>query len=359
MPNKTMQEIAKELGISRRVVSMVVNGNAEKHRISRDTIEKVKKYLKKRGFVPSKQATDLQSKNDKNSDSVGILYCDDLNPHQLEAYNRIVTHYNHTPRRLEIMAARRPELTRSLEEMVARGVNNLIWIHSRSPRVELENDMDLLLLLRNMKRAVMYNYHFGENGWDEILSGKKIHLIGVDRGEGTARIVRFLDGLGHRSVYVYAIREWQSETIRRAWSVFEKPGYQLVYSAAGLDTERPSSLEMTADSAREFGQTVADDLIRHMQAHKITAACFMDDEMAGHAMAELVKRGVRIPEDLTVTGFNGIRAGAAFVRPLTTLRVPVEKMVDAAVELLKEKTDNYRHCFELELLERGSHGAHG
>ncbi|QMU67418.1 substrate-binding domain-containing protein [Streptacidiphilus sp. P02-A3a] len=59
--------------------------------------------------------------------------------------------------------------------------------------------------------------------------------------------------------------------------------------------------------------------------------------MAVGAMEELSARGVRVPEDIAVTGFDGIPLGR-MVRPsLTTVRQPLRQMGEDAVRLLTER----------------------
>ena len=87
-----------------------------------------------------------------------------------------------------------------------------------------------------------------------------------------------------------------------------------------------------------------------------TAACFRDDAVAAFALARLADGGVRVPEHLTVTGFDGIELGSAFRVGLTTLRVPVREMVARVQRILATWPSGRRHRFDMELLLRGSHG---
>jgi DNA-binding LacI/PurR family transcriptional regulator len=82
----------------------------------------------------------------------------------------------------------------------------------------------------------------------------------------------------------------------------------------------------------------------------------LDDELAGFTMLELLARGVRIPADLTVTGVDGMPVAAFTPVPLTTLAVPVAGMVECAERMLADDRARRSRCFELELIERSSHG---
>lgn len=59
-----------------------------------------------------------------------------------------------------------------------------------------------------------------------------------------------------------------------------------------------------------------------------------NDQMAVGAIEELTARGVRVPEDVAVTGFDGIPLGRMVKPSLTTVRQPMREMGEQAVDLL-------------------------
>jgi DNA-binding LacI/PurR family transcriptional regulator len=93
-----------------------------------------------------------------------------------------------------------------------------------------------------------------------------------------------------------------------------------------------------------------------MTKQGVTAACFLDDEVAGFTMTEMMRQGIRIPGDISVTGFDGMPFAAALAVPLTTLSVPVRAMVDRVQHILRRDPARHRHCFPLTIVERASHG---
>lgn len=64
------------------------------------------------------------------------------------------------------------------------------------------------------------------------------------------------------------------------------------------------------------------------------------DEIALGIMAELAARGIKVPEQIAVTGFDGIAAGLISRPPLTTIRQPMEIMGRTAVEILLDKFEH-------------------
>lgn len=67
------------------------------------------------------------------------------------------------------------------------------------------------------------------------------------------------------------------------------------------------------------------------------AMLFANDQMAVGALRALERRGVRVPEDVAVTGFDGIPLSRIVRPPLTTVRQPIRRLGEQAVELLVQR----------------------
>ncbi|MEU8625150.1 LacI family DNA-binding transcriptional regulator [Streptomyces sp. NPDC048669] len=70
------------------------------------------------------------------------------------------------------------------------------------------------------------------------------------------------------------------------------------------------------------------------------AMLFANDQMAVGALRALARRGVRVPEDMAVTGFDGIPLSRIVQPPLTTVRQPIRQLGEQAVELLVQRLNN-------------------
>ena len=85
----TMEQIARELNLSRVTVSSVINDRFRERGISETTALRVRDYLAKRGYVPSRSAVDLRT---GVRSALGILYGGRLYSHLIEAFNELVGH---------------------------------------------------------------------------------------------------------------------------------------------------------------------------------------------------------------------------------------------------------------------------
>lgn len=105
------------------------------------------------------------------------------------------------------------------------------------------------------------------------------------------------------------------------------------------------------------GRTAARSLIE--SSPHVTALACANDLLALGVLQELTLHGLRVPEDIAVTGYDDIEAAAVAVVPLTSVRQPREQLGRAAAELLLEEVNDpshqHRHVmFKPELVARGS-----
>lgn len=107
-------------------------------------------------------------------------------------------------------------------------------------------------------------------------------------------------------------------------------GYLAALAAAGLSADPKHILpgDFTADS----GARAAEILLS--LTPRPTAVFCANDEMAMGLIGALARRGVRVPEDISVAGFDDIQFAACFVPAITTIRQPRRAMGQAAVALM-------------------------
>jgi LacI family transcriptional regulator len=340
----TMQDIADQLGLSRQTVSYIINGKAAQRGISEKTVEKVNAYLEETGYIPSRHALNL--KNGEKG-SIGLLHKGYLYSHLLEAFNITLGKLNWSPRPVEIMMAKKDESVSGVQELIARGTSQVIWFQNGAPEYEFTNTDILFNYLNNLETLVVYNYNFGYPEWDELLKEKGIHMIGINREKVFNEIGTFLKELGHEKAALPQLyRQHQASLFAQMEQGLRSAGMEVFFTLPDPHIKYGNP---------DYFPRMVEGIIKGMKEQGITAACFGDDDYAGHAMAELAERGVRVPDDITVTGFDGMEHAALFSIPLTTMKVPVREMVGFVEFLLTTQTDEYTHCFDAELIERKSH----
>lgn len=340
----TMLDIARELGLSRRTVSSVINAKAAERHISETTAQRVLEHLRQRGYVPSKQAVALKS---GTRGAVGVLHSGRLYSHLVEAFNRIVDEASAHPSGVEIVVVPRENIAAGFRELIARGVEKLVWIQTAPADAELQQ-AEVLLPMFAHATVVLYNHRFDQPDWDRRLIAAGAYLVGVDRCASYGKQAQFLKRLGHRYI---ALPEAHPAHMH---SALEEKVAQ--FRKHGMDVALTGPATLTTDSIPAMAVTLARRLLTAMETAPITAAVFQDDLVAGLAMAELIRKGVSVPGDLTVTGFDGLDITQLTTPPLTSLKIPVAAMVDCVLKILEKPPTSHRHCFDINLAMGGSHG---
>ncbi|WP_197067887.1 LacI family DNA-binding transcriptional regulator [Actinomyces polynesiensis] len=137
--------------------------------------------------------------------------------------------------------------------------------------------------------------------------------VDFDQEVGTREAVRHLLGLGHRTVHHVAgpAESYSAVGRERAWrSVLTEQG-------------RPVPPVVTGDWSPDSGYRATRDLLEH---ERPTALFVANDQMALGAFRALLEAGLRVPEDVSVIGFDNIDEAVAFPTPLTTVAQDWEKV---------------------------------
>ena len=340
----TMTQIAADLGLHRRTVSAIVNGKARARGVALKTERRVREHLARIGYVPSRQARDLRGGNAQARDKVGLLFGGQFHRHMTDAFRLLAQPLCRIPEHAEVVIAPSERNVENIRELVARGCTELLWMHASSDEGEIRRSGELLPLLQNFRRIVVYNYRFGFGRYEEELLGAGAHLIGVDRIGAVTRMGRLLQELGHRRVALF----------------FEGNGPVLaepLRDELGLEVFLVSETSAPDGGLVETRRTAGGELLRLRDTEGVTAAVFNSDQSAMDAMLAVEEAGLRIPRDVSMMGWSGTIYSEGLRVPLTTADIPVEAMTGKALALLEGDVPAERHVYAASLNLRGSHGA--
>ncbi len=147
-----------------------------------------------------------------------------------------------------------------------------------------------------------------------------VPLVTVDEERAGYELTRYLLGLGHRGI---ALLGWAGEPRRLG----REHGYGRAMDEAALPT-----MVREGDTTMAGGARTARELLG--QAPDVTAVVTFNDSMALGALRGLHDAGLRVPEDVSVAGFDGIPQGACSIPSLTTVELQAEAMARQAVDVL-------------------------
>jgi LacI family transcriptional regulator len=159
-----------------------------------------------------------------------------------------------------------------------------------------------------------------------------IPVVATANAAGAAQATRHLLDLGHRRIGIV--------TGRRGWTATEdrRIGYHSALAEAGVMPD--AELEVEGDWLIESGRTGAGRLL---DAAAPPTAIFAFNDNIGVGVLQAAKaRGLRVPEDLSVVGFDDTEQAPIVTPALTTVRQPLAEMGRTAVSILARLIDGRR-----------------
>lgn len=333
MANSTMADVARHAGVDVSTVSRALNERTA-GMLRAETVDRVLASAAELGYRPNVLARGLRT---QRSHTVGMIIPDLTNPFfppvvrgvedALDAadYTLIVANTDNDPRRD----------ARSLQTMIGRQVDGLIVATSHLDGDGAADVGSLPVVLVNRRGR-----------------GTRAPSIVPDDRAGVSLVVQHLTELGHRRIAHVAGPPDTSTGLTRA------EAFRDCAVASGAFDE--TLVEPAAVFAVGDGRAACERLLdRHDDVTAIVAA---NDLLAIGCLVELRQRGMRVPEDISLVGFNDMPLVDLIDPPLTTVRVPQYDMGVAAGRMLLDLLQDDRNggagveIVELppELIVRGS-----
>ncbi|WOI55873.1 LacI family DNA-binding transcriptional regulator [Palleronia sp. LCG004] len=142
--------------------------------------------------------------------------------------------------------------------------------------------------------------------------------------------VRWLTGLGHRNILHIT---WAGRTtIER-----RRDGYLDALAELGRDRAQASIIAFPAWDLVMAERILSDDLVRTIERDGITAIFCASDNVALHARGVLHRAGLRVPEDISIVGFDNLIQSDMSSPPLSSVDVPVKHIGPTALQLLRDR----------------------
>jgi LacI family transcriptional regulator len=333
-PSKiTIVDVAEKAGVSFGTVSRVINNDVH---VKQETRERVIGVMQKLGYTANRQARSLAG---GRSNTIGVLVPDLGTGYIGEIIRGIDAELSLTDLDLILYTTHR---TASKEANyvanLARGmVDGLLLVLPRSP-------IDYIGTLASRTFPFVLIDHQG--------IGRDCPAVGATNWQGAYHATEYLIHLGHSRI------GFITGSMDLGCAADRQEGYRSALRTAHLDVDEELIYEGTF--FQPDGYSGASELLN--LADPPTAIFASNDVMALGVMDAVRNRGFRVPDDVSVIGFDDIPQ-AAMVRPaLTTVNQPLEKMGRVATQMLmeltqkKEKTNTVENRIELptELVIRDS-----
>ena len=298
----TIRDVARIAGVSVATVSRVLN---EPDKVAPKTQARVKEVMVELNFIPNLNARSLAT---NRSGVIGIL----VNNVSGGYYARIVDSIEAEARRRNVFTLINcgnhdsEDVMEAALRLASRQCDAII------ASVPFMDDEGLQRFLAMQPNAVLLNC---------ISALHRERSLAVDNRYGVRLALDHLHQLGHRQIALVIGPEANSECQLRLSACREW------FAERGL----PEPLIEVGDFSAESGRVAADVLLR--QHPQLTALFCFNDHMAMRALHHAKQVGLRVPEQLSIVGFDDNEL-AAYAEPgLTTVAQPLELLGERALQL--------------------------
>ncbi|TCL61792.1 LacI family transcriptional regulator [Hydrogenispora ethanolica] len=335
-----IDDIARFANVSRTTVSRVLNHDPG---VSQKTQEKVLKVIREMNYVPNAAARTLVR---KKTDIIGVL----VNNVTDIFWDRIISGIEKSLHNLEYEAIY-VNVKRFQNEPINRDKYKKMIRLLAEGRVDgiiiaITNELDRedvdFLVSRNLPFVVI------QNSFEDA----RVNSINIDNFKETYTSTEYLLDLGHRDI-AYVAGDLQSKI-----AINRLKGFEKALEDHGLPIVRARILQ--GNNSFEEGYWRMKQILSWDR--KPTAVSFYNDIMAYGGINAAQEDGVRIPEDISVIGFDGLSGEDPFAKlapPLTTMHQPMASMGERAAKIIVDKINGnhdevIHEIFAVKLVEKGS-----
>jgi len=328
----TIYDVAREAGVSIATVSNAING---KGKISKKRREQILKIMEELNYQPSFIAAALVG---KRTYTLGLLLPDISNPFFGEIA-RAIEDRAHQAGYSVMMCS-----TDNKDERVERYIN--VLEQKMVDGVVIGTGVDDLDILKRLEtKAIPFVLLARESA---ALAADTV--VGDDCAGGYLA-ARHLASLGHRRIAIL------SETMNVSSSRERLRGFRQGLAEAGVPFD--SSDIVVCEFRVDEGRRGAQELLS--RAEPPTALFCCNDVLAIGAMQAAKRRGLRVPDDVSIVGYDDTMLAGVTDPPLTTVAQPIQSMGEQALKLLLDgihSADRVKQRVVLrpELVVRGSTG---
>ena len=298
----SIYDVAEAAGVSHMTVSRVLNGHPN---IRPSTREKVLRTIEELNYTRNSIARALAT---RRAMRIGVLVeaPNQYGPNStLRALERAARGHGYTVSAYSVMQGDDVSAGDAIADLVSQGVDALCVVAPRHSSLEViprrAAGLPTLIITPESPEGLL--------------------TAAVDQAAGAAMAVEHLIGLGHGDIlHVAGPLDWLDARDRlETW--------RSVMETAGLAVRAPIIGDWTSDLGYRIGRTDA-------VFDEVTAVFVANDQMALGLVHGLTERGLRVPQDISIVGFDDLPDAAHFLPPLTTVRQDFAALGTMSMDLL-------------------------
>jgi DNA-binding LacI/PurR family transcriptional regulator len=307
---RSTAELARHIGLARTTVSRVINGQPG---LRQETIDQVQRAMAETGFTPNAHAVHMKG---KRTAMIGVCMEDLATP---PAVRKLAT----------LQRVLRARGFASLIEVFTPGQGRDVVRHFQSLRVEAVVFIGHFLREEIEARLVELTAQGTPHLVIDQYGLKGANTVALDRATGMVKVLNHLLDLGHRSFGILGVTKGPPSRIDR------QAGISAALRARGMDPAAcVQSLDHLHDRRNDFqyGRQLAASFATLPNCP--TAFLGYNDEIAIGALRGFQEAGLRLPRDLSITGFNNQEICHMTSPALTTVDQSIDATVAAAAEII-------------------------
>jgi LacI family transcriptional regulator len=308
----SLKDLAEILGVSKTLISLVLNNKGDTHGISPETQKRVFELARKLNYKPNLLARGLRT---GKSNIIGLIVADISN----SFYSRIA---------------------RSIEDKVRQHGFHLMVCSSDE---DAERERELFRVLKDEQQVngiivstTQDDFNFfnqlKKEGFPFVQKFQPAQVL-VNNMEGSSHMVSFLLEKGYRKIGLLSISPTHLSSIRDRIK-----GYKNALLAHGINPDPQLMREIPFNNIFDGVRKE----LKHLVSEKVKAdAVFLLNNNLALAFLEAAKQeNLKIPNDIAMVSFDDIEAFKISDPPITSVSQPMEKIGELSVERLMELIAN-------------------
>lgn len=298
----SMEDVAREAGVSGQTVSRVVNARGY---VGAATRERVEKAMQDLGYRPNSAARALRSGRFRTLGVVMFSFSSYGNQRTLDAIAVRAAELGYALTLIPVASSAHETVAgafRRLEEHAVDGIIIVLEAHQLDEAdVEIPSGVPVVFVDSN--RGAEHPY------------------VDTDQAQGARLATEHLLDLGHATVWHVAgpARSYSAERRREAW--------QTTLESRGIGVPEAIEGDWSAESGYAAGR-------RLVAIGGVSAVFAANDQMAIGVLRAFREAGLDVPGDVSVVGFDGLPDAAQLWPPLTTVQQHPERVGALAVDVL-------------------------
>jgi len=307
----SLKDIANHLGVSRTLVSAVLNGKAEQYRISEETASKVLQAARELQYSPNMLAKGLRT---GNSQLIGLIVTDISNPFY-SSIARIVENMTAEIQYEVIFGSSDESLEKTkqlIDVMLDKGVAGLII-------VPCEGSDDAIADLHDRNIPVVLI--------DRYFPQLDVSYSCLNNFSATQLVTTHLIEQGYKNIAMIAYKSELSNIQDRVSG----------YKETMIENSLRASINVKSVDITNPIPGIEKNLEILLDRKNYEAVIFITNALLVAGLRILQKMNKTIPDDVGIVGFYGSELFDLYYSPITYIKQPIEKIIGEAVKILIDK----------------------